>query len=108
MLYSMRNSGRMASSSAQLNTPRPTLISSRVLAVFWARGRSPSPIVLPVSTAAALATPITDTKASWLSTLAMELAATNTLPMRPMMAAVMEKPTPHSSSLPKTGRLCCA
>lgn len=57
-------------------------------------------MVLPVRTAAALATPDTLMNTSWLSTPAILFAATNTLPMRPMMTLVATKPTPHSSSLP--------
>ena len=95
----------MTSTSKQLNTPTSTLNSSSVLATFCTRPRLPSPMVLPVRTAAALATPDTLMNTSWLSTPAILFAATNTLPMRPMMTLVATKPTPHSSSLPSTGRL---
>ena len=90
----------MTSTSKQLNTPTSTLNSSSVLATFCTRPRLPSPMVLPVRTAAALATPDTLMNTSWLSTPAILFAATNTLPMRPMMTLGPQSPRPTAARCP--------
>ena len=55
-------------------------------------------------TAVAPAMPKMNTVMMFMTTVAMLDAATNWLPMRPMMALSTDRPMPHSSSLPVTGR----
>ena len=62
-------------------------------------------MVLPTTTAVALAMPKMNTLTRLFTTFTMLTALVKLGPMWPMVRFTTESPTPHSSSLPSTGRL---
>ena len=98
--------GRWPASSKAVHARLSTTLTATVLlAARRASARRPSPMVLPTTTAVALAMPKMNTLTRLFTTFTMLTALVKLGPMWPMVRLVTATPSAHKSSLLTTGTL---
>ena len=100
---SRRISGLRQSRTAPVAAPATIESLATPSPYRFARSRRPAPSSLPTRIAPPLPMPVQRQISRFLAMLAIELAATASLPIWPKMTLPIVKPTPQTISLPRTG-----